>query len=450
MESNRAPSRPLPDGDALHPLPDLAARIGHWAVKLRVADARRARVRASIRDFFGCVVAGTRRPELRPALWLAQGGGVPVWGLPDSFDPAGAALVTGTAGALLQLHDVFLPAGLHPSAPVIAAAWSALHGIAVAPERDFVGAVAIGYEAANRFALACAPAQLQAGSAPTGTAGAIGAAVAAALLGGLDADGVGRAVTNAALLLPLTPFVTMTSHGALAPLHSGLAARAGFEAARLARDSAAGHAVLEGTARTPGLVALLHGDLAKVEPAHWDGATLDAIAWKFAPACFGALTALEAVLRLDRVPPDMIERLTVRLPDRMLALIDSGPTDGHLYDRLMSLRWVLARALETGRYDAADAGTPSAIADALAARIDIVHDRSLEQLPTELAASVELRAAGRLQRLDYRRDADGEPRSAGTRAWTRVLDPIALEGKLRMLAGDLAPFARTLELLGVD
>ncbi len=434
---------------------DLAARIGRWAANLRVNDSRRARVRASIRDFLGCVIAGTRQSELRPALWLARGGGVPVWGLADSFDPAGAALVTGTAGALLQLHDVYLPGGLHPSSPVIAAAWSALHvigngnGNGTARDRDFVGAVAAGYEAANRFALACAPTQVQAGSAPTGTAGAMGAAVAAALLGEMDAEGIGRAVTNAALLMPLSPFVTMTTHGALAPLHAGLAARAGFEAARLARDASAGHAVLEGTARTPGLISMLRGDVAKAEPAEWDGATLDAIAWKFAPACFGSLTALEALLRLEPVPPGSVQRLTVRLPDRMLALVDSGPHEGHLYDRLMSLRWVLARALETRGFDVATAGAPSTVADALANRIDVVHELALDHAGTDLVAIVELQADGRLQRLDYRRGADAEPPTEGPRAWTRRLDTSALDAKLRRLMGDTAPFAATMELLGI-
>lgn len=122
-------------------------RIGAWAHTFRPSTARSARIRASIRDFVGCVVAGSRRPELRPALLLAHSGGVPVWGLPDSFDPAGAALVNGTAGALLQLHDFHAGGGLHPSSPIIPGAWSALHSFGRGRGRgpQFVRAVATGY-----------------------------------------------------------------------------------------------------------------------------------------------------------------------------------------------------------------------------------------------------------------------------------------------------------------
>jgi 2-methylcitrate dehydratase PrpD len=189
---------------------------------------------------------------------LAHGGAVRLWGLADTFDPAGAALIAGTAGALLQMHDVFIDAGLHPSSPVIPAAWSAqqVSGNATQP-KELVRAIAAGYEATNRLALACSPGQGLAGSASTGTAGSLGAALSAAILLGHDAAGIARAITNAAMLLAASPSITLRTHGELTPLHSGLAARAGLEAALLARDGAAGHHVLEGDGRTPGLIALL-------------------------------------------------------------------------------------------------------------------------------------------------------------------------------------------------
>ena len=432
------------------PEPDLAMRIGAWAHAFKPSVMRRARVRASIRDFLGCVVAGSRRPELRPALWLAQGGGVPVWGLPDSFDPAGAALVAGTAGSMLQLHDLHTGGGLHPSSPIIPAAWSALHSFGKGRGRgeDFVRAVATGYEVANRIALACSPQQVNAGSSSTGTAGSLGAAVSAAVVGGHDAAGIARAVTNCALLLPITPFVALTSHGELAPLHSGIAARAGFEAARIARDASAGTRLLEGTSQTPGLISLLHGDPRKIVPEAWHGETLDEIGWKFSPACFASQTALEAILRLQRVSAKSIQRVTVHVPDRMLSLVASGPTTAHLYDRLMSMRWVLARALELGHYDARDAGKASGIATALAERIDIVHAPSLDRLKDTLAADIELRTRGGVQRIEYRRPLDGEPPTAGPRGWTRRLDLEALNAKFTALVAVPSRFEEPLALVG--
>lgn len=359
--------------------------------------------------------------------------------------------MNGTAGALLQLHDLHPGGGLHPSSPIIPAAWSALHCFGRHHGRGsrFVHAVATGYEAANQIALSCAPHQMLAGSATTGTAGSLGAAVAAAMVGGHDAAGIARAVTNCALLLPITPFITMTSHGELAPLHSGLAARAGFEAARVARDASAGSHVLEGSAQTPGLISLLRGDPSRIRPESWTGDTLDDIGWKFFPACFASQTALEAILRLEPIDFRSILRVTVRVPDRMLSLVATGPTSAHLYDRLMSMRWVLARALELGRYDAADAGNPSRIANRLAERIEILHEPALDRLNDQLAASIELRArGGGVQRIDYRRAIDAEPPTAGPRGWTRRLDRAALAEKFETLTGGGSRFDSVLALVG--
>ena len=430
---------------------DIASRIGEWAAGFEPTAAQLARVSASIRDFAACVVAGTRRPELRPAMWLAHGGGVPVWGLADSFDPAGAALVCGTAGALLQLHDVYRPGGLHPSSPIIPAAWSALHSLGVGRSEHFVRAVALGYEVANRFALACTPGQVASGSTPTATAGALGAAISSAVVAGYDAVGIARAVSNSALFMPIVPFLTMTTHGALAPLHGGLAARAGFEAARVSRDASAGSSLLEGTAQMPGLIALLGGDPKRLIPESWDGGTLDQIAWKFFPACLSSITALEAILRLEPVAVESIERVTLRLPDRMLSLVDGGPDAGHLYDRLMSLRWVTARAIEQGRYDAADAGTDSQVATQLAQRIEIIHAPMLDELQDQLAADIELRSEAGIQRIEYRRGIDAEPSTPGPRGWTSTLDVIALEEKFLALVGPgaVAGLETTLKFLKV-
>jgi 2-methylcitrate dehydratase PrpD len=314
-----------------------------------------------------------------------------------------------------------------------------------------VRAVAAGYEVTNRIGAACVPGLVQAGGAPTGSAGAVGAAVAAALVAGHDAQGIARAVRNSAMLLPLSPFAIMTTHGELAPLHSGLAARAGFEAASLARDADAGSFVLEGDATGPGLIALLRGDPAALVPESWHGETIDAIAWKFFPACFASMSALEALLRLGPIDAGSVQTLRLRMPDRMLALVASGPDSGHLYDRLMSLRWVLGRALERGgHYDASDAGVTSAVATELAQRVEVSHDPSLDALTDHYSADLELTAKdGSVRRIAYRRPIDGEPEQPGPRGWTRVLDEPALQGKFRLLVRDAPTVLENLRLLRV-
>ncbi len=414
---------------------DLAERVGCWATDFSPSAPQLARIRASIRDFMGCVVAGTRRSELRPALWLAHGGTVPVWGLPDSFDPAGAALVCGTAGSLLQLHDIYVPAGMHPSSTVIPAAWSALHGAGARRRDIFVRAVAAGYESANRFALACSPGQGLAGSSATATGGALGAAVAAALIVGLDARGIGNAVANAALLMQAAPTAGMRAHGALAPLHSGLAARAGYEAASLARAGSAGRQILEGDPSGPGLMQFLRGQPQSLQPDAWHGATIDDVCWKYFPACFFSLAAIEAALQIPLMNRDHITRVSLRLPNRMLALVGHGPRGSELYDRLMSVRWGVASALLHGCYDIDHGVKTNKDALALAQRIEIVHAPELDRLlPDTLSADLSVYSGHEHVQLAYRRSAILDPtKSRHLSGSSFVLDDTRLREKFSVL-----------------
>jgi 2-methylcitrate dehydratase PrpD len=241
----------------------------------------------------------------------------------------------------------------------------------------------------------------------------------------------------------------MRVHGELAPLHSGLAARAGVEAALLAQDADAGEFVLEGNDGQPGAIALLRGDVARIVPEAWDGATIADVAWKFFPACFGSITALEGILRLGPVDAATLRSLRLRLPDRMLALVADGPKSGHLYDRLMSLRWAAARTLLSGSFAAVDAGRDGPDVMELARKIEIIHDAQLDSLTAELAADVEMTTDdGCTRRIAYRRAIGDEPGSPGARGWTRMLDEAALLGKFRSLAGTDPAHEATLRALG--
>lgn len=426
---------------------DLAARIGRWAVDFQPSHLQLERARISVRDFAGCVVAGTRQKELQAALQMSSGGQARVWGLERGFDAASAALVTGTAGSLLQLHDVYVPGGLHPSSSVISAAWAAW---CVRPNvhSNFTQAIAAGYEVCNRIGIACAPGQALAGSSSTATAGAIGAAVAAGLVSGLDAEGIGRAISNAALLLPATPTACMRSHGALTPLHGGIAARAGVEGATLARFGTAGQRVLEGDAAMPGLISFLRGDTDAIAPGAWNGATIEDVAWKFFPACFASQTAIEAALRIAPRHAGAIERAIVHIPDRMLWLIEPGTGKDHLYDRLMSVRWAVARALERGAFDWTDANTDGAATQALASRIEVVHAAALDRLPAGThGANVEVHTSTEVVRIDYRRSMSSGPSQAGPIGWTSRPDDPALAQKFSALTGGCERIAGEIEAL---
>jgi 2-methylcitrate dehydratase PrpD len=345
-------------------------------------------------DFAGCVIAGSVRKELEPALLLARPGEIAVFGFERQFDPASAALVMGMAGALLQLHDVYVPGGLHPSSPVISAA-HAIRYMKSGSMDAFHGAQAAGYEITNRLAGSAFPAQQNAGVTPTAACGAVGAAVAAGLLLGLDESGLAAALSNITLFAPAAPFFSLREHGPDVPIHGGLAARAGVEAALVAAGgwSAGAHA-LEGDSSLPGWLAMLHIDPAKLEPESWDGSTIDQVVWKLFPACFGSHATIEAILSLPRVDWRDIERVEIGLPASSALLVGDGPAEnGGFYDRIMSVRWAAARALIDGAFDVGTlARADDTDVEPLIAHIRTIHDPALNGLihRKEIAADVRL------------------------------------------------------------
>jgi len=206
----------------------------------------------------------------------------------------------------------------------------------------------------------------------------------------------------------------------------------------------AGRRVLEGDSRGPGLIALLGGEAALLEPERWRGETIDAVAWKFFPACFASHTAIEALLSLGPIDAATVERVVVHRPAGLLdAAIAAGPHEGGLYDRLMSLRWVLARALELGHYEYPDAVADQPSTLELAKKVDLIHDPALDALPPGTAAvNLEVHGARTVRRLEYRRPTGSDPPTRGTtvsgallRGWTATLDESALRRKFDQLIG---------------
>jgi 2-methylcitrate dehydratase PrpD len=387
---------------------DLCQRIAFWALQFQPDVQLLAMARQYLRDYAGCVAAGSQRAELAPALMLARSGSIAVWGRAETFDAPSAALLYGTAGSLLQLHDVYAPAGIHPGCAVISAALVA-HALRPVPAVTLLRAIVVGYEICNRIGDACQPGQSQAGSTPTATAGALGATVAAGLISGYDAPAIARALSLATMLAPQMPGVAVRAHAEAVPLHGGLAARAAIEAMLLAPATGALPSVLEGDGRMAGFLSLLRGEASRVQPESWDGSSLQAVIGKRWPACFGSYAALEAVLSLPRAPEAAIRSLRVGLPGRLLPIIETGPAAGGLYDRLMSVRWALARTLEQGSLDWRHVDDEPATRR-LAARISVYHDVALDSFSAQvLAANIEL-DTGAVQRCEWRRalSAPGE------------------------------------------
>lgn len=217
---------------------DLAAFAVAQRAQPLPGPARHGAVRAVV-DWASAVVPGSVLPPSR-ILAAAAGTGAGVCRLVPSGRPADvrtAALLNGTAAHAAEVDDIYRDALYHPGAPTIAAA------LAVAEHADAAGAdllraITIGYEIGARVALAVAPAHYR-NWHPTGTAGAIGAAAAAAEILQLDelrfAHALAIATTMAAGLQQTLRTGSMTK-----PLHAGHAAEAGTLAALTAGQGLTG------------------------------------------------------------------------------------------------------------------------------------------------------------------------------------------------------------------
>jgi 2-methylcitrate dehydratase PrpD len=391
----------------------LAERIADFAGRLGWDDLsapRRTKVRWFLADFVGGTLAGSTLPEAASGFVLAQPGPVLLPGDERGLTPESAAVAMGTLGALLQIHDGFGGGGNHPSSAIVSALWAAR---GERPLADLLLPAAIGYEVANRLAQNSHPAQTLAGTAPTSTTGAVGAAAAVARLRGLSVAETARAISIAAFTAPVAALRGLTEHGSVVPLHGGLAARGALEAVRLATAGLdAGTRLLEG-GDDPGFIQVLRGDPSRLAPESWRGETIDGVFFKPLPACRHAQPAIEAVLAVlarGPVPAESIREAVVHTYPVAL-MFGQPPRAGHeLYDRLMSMPWAIASTLVHRGY-----GFDNVIAPARDPRIEALYPRIRNVVEPAFAA-------------DY-------PRTLATRVELRLADGTARAGECRMEYG---------------
>lgn len=144
-----------------------------------------------------------------------------------------AAFINGVSGEAIEAQDGLRFGGNHPGAAVIPAA------LAIGERQrssggQIIGAIAAGYEAANRISAAIHPGHTLAGFLPTGTCGTFGAAVAAAKLSGADAGQILSALGAAGYILPLSMAEHLMGGFTCKIVQGGQAASAGITAAGLA------------------------------------------------------------------------------------------------------------------------------------------------------------------------------------------------------------------------
>ena len=154
-----------------------------------------ARAKVLTLDFLGSAIRARRDAESTPsllkmleALALDGKGESTVFGDAKTWTPAVAALLNGALGHSLDFDDTHADSSLHPSAPVVPAAF-AIGEMVGASGRDVLTAIVAGYEVCCRLGNALDPTSHYArGFHPTATAGTYGAAAAAAKLFGLSKE----------------------------------------------------------------------------------------------------------------------------------------------------------------------------------------------------------------------------------------------------------------------
>ena len=318
------------------------------------------------------------------ALALDGKGESTVFGDSKTWTPAVAALLNGALGHSLDFDDTHADSSLHPSAPVVPAAF-AVGEMVGASGRDVLTAIVAGYEVCCRLGNALDPTSHYArGFHPTATAGTYGAAAAAGKLFGLSKDQIIAAfgVSGSQAAGSLQFLV----NGAWNKRYQvGAAAMNGVIAATLARNDFVGS-----TESVEGKHGLLVG---YSDDAHPDKATAGLgkiyetlkIGVKPYPSCrytHAALDALIAMRREHNLTPDQIKRVEIGLHRNGITLTGDAATKRHptsIVGGQFSMFFTGALALDQGRFGWDDyERLGDAAVNALADKFDVVQDDRLE------------------------------------------------------------------------
>lgn len=368
----------------------------------------RERAKALVLDMVGIALRARHDAESTPAMLSAAGrlglasGACTVIGDTAGFSPAGAAMVNGTLAHSLDFDDTHATGSLHPSAPIVPAAFAAAE-MAGADGMTTVAAIVAGYEVQVRLSLALDPAaHYDRGFHPTATCGAFGAAAAAGRLLELDPEGYANAF-GIVLSMSSGSMQFLVNGAWTKRSHVGHAAMCGLVAATLAREGYQGAAeAIEGK------WGFLHAyapaaDAAKAVDGfgrRWE--TLK-IAVKPYPSCRYSHAAIDAILALARehgIEAGEVNEVDVGLPEAGWKITgDPEPakqSPKSVVDGQFSMPFCAAVALRSGglAWDdyarhLGDAAT-LALCRKVRTRVD---PRAQADFPAEMSAAVRIKTA---------------------------------------------------------
>lgn len=225
--------------------PTMLQRLATFATEQdygRLPAAVRDTVPGRVLDILGIAAAALPLDTSAAVIdYVRQTGGAPeatAVGVGERVPVAQAALVNGTLAHSLDYDDTHLPSVLHPSAAVVPAALAAAERHR-ASGADLAAAVAVGLEICVRLGMAGYDREASdslyfaRGQHATSICGALGGAAAAAVVAGMDADGVTNAVGVTASMASGIIEANRTG-GTVKRVHCGWAAHAAVSAVELA------------------------------------------------------------------------------------------------------------------------------------------------------------------------------------------------------------------------
>lgn len=255
--------------------------------------------------------------------------------------PSYAAFINATAGTFLELDEGVRPTG-HPAMHVIPAALATAERVH-ASGADFLRALLAGYEAAARLFRTY---RLGPGVHPHGHFGAVGAAIAVALLSGADPVESARiAATTPLLAVWQSCYDGATARNS----YTGIAAQAGVRAAALATAGFTGAAKALDVAFGKIAGEKVGDEFELTGPLDYSDLAITQNYFKVHSSCALSHSAIEAALEIHGKFTGNIDQVEVETVTNNLK-IDRIPVPNSLSVRF-SLQYATATALILGRSD---------------------------------------------------------------------------------------------------
>jgi 2-methylcitrate dehydratase PrpD len=356
------------------------------------------RARWVILDSLVAMAHGLRVPEMQALLrsTLASAAPGPCWvvGAGRRTNAGDAALLNGTSGTWLELNEGCLIAKGHPGIQVVPLA------VALAQELDAPGetllrAILMGYEVSSRVGRG---ARLRVAVHPHGTYGAIGAAVAAAVLKGFEVDRMKEVIRVASTLGLATSRRTLLEGATVRNVYTGHSGTMGLLAARLVEAGFTGESA--GVQSVFGQVVGEEFDSDSLSAGLGSDWLIKGGYFKLHPTgryVHAAIDALEAALAQapDGLDPAAVERIAVRT-FKLGSMLD-GQAITTSFGARFSIPFALATRLVHGTTSLAafsDEAVANPHVQALARRIDVREDPAFTaRYPAEQATEAVIRMA---------------------------------------------------------